>query len=104
MAILVHRKWNSHRVVAIMFGAILCGLCAWLAALNSNALAQSFVPVTDSMLNNPDPADWLMVSRTYDEQRFSPLNQINKGNVNQLRMAWSRGLPDRKSTRLNSSH
>ena len=93
MAILVHRKWNSHRVVAIMFGAMLCGLCAWIAALNSNALAQSFVPVTDAMLNNPDPADWLMVSRTYDEQRFSPLNQINKGNVNQLRMAWSRGLP-----------
>ena len=29
----------------------------------------------------------------YDQQRFSPLTQINKGNVAQLRMAWSRGLP-----------
>jgi PQQ-dependent dehydrogenase (methanol/ethanol family) len=53
----------------------------------------AFVPVTDAILQNPDPADWLMVSRTYDEHRFSPLNQINKANVQNLRMAWSRGLP-----------
>src|SRR2546421_6954078 len=81
-------KRNSHRLLAILFG-----VCAWIAALNSYVLAQSFLPVTDAMLNNPDPADWLMVSRTYDEQRFSPLSQINKTNVGQLRMAWARGLP-----------
>ena len=34
-----------------------------------------------------------MLNRTFDQQRFSPLDQINKGNVGQLRMAWSRGLP-----------
>ncbi len=49
-------------------------------------------PVTDEMLLNPDPADWLMFSRTYDNQRFSPLNQINRQNVGQLKMAWSRGM------------
>ncbi len=48
--------------------------------------------VTDNMLLNPDPADWLMFSRTYDNQRFSPLNQINQQNVGQLQMAWSRGI------------
>jgi alcohol dehydrogenase (cytochrome c) len=53
----------------------------------------AFAPVTAQTLTNPDPSDWLMVSRTLDEQRFSPLNQINKSNVSQLRMAWSRGLP-----------
>jgi alcohol dehydrogenase (cytochrome c) len=51
-----------------------------------------FKPVTEAVLENPDPADWLMLSRTFDEQRFSPLNQINKSNVGQLRMAWTRGL------------
>ena len=45
------------------------------------------------MQANPDPADWLHISRTYNQHRFSPLTQINKGNVAQLRMAWSRGLP-----------
>ncbi|MEA2989087.1 MAG: hypothetical protein QOG83_1798 [Alphaproteobacteria bacterium] len=65
-----------------------------LCALASGAAAQGdFKPVTDAVLANPDPADWLMLSRTFDQQRFSPLNQINKSNVGQLRMAWARGLP-----------
>src|ERR1700730_6236038 len=79
---------NSRRLLAILFGA-----SASIAALNSHASEQSFVPVTQAMLNNPNPADWLMVSRTYNEQRFSPLNQISRANVGQLRMAWARGLP-----------
>src|SRR2546428_2058859 len=53
---------------------------------------QRFVPVTDQMLLNPSPDDWLMFSRTYDAQRFSPLNQVNKQNVNQLGLAWARGI------------
>ena len=55
--------------------------------------AAQFIPVTDSVLANPDPADWLMINRTFNQHRFSPLNQINKENVRQLRMVWSRGLP-----------
>ena len=72
-----------------------CLAAALLSAVASHAVAQtsSFPPVTDQVLANPDPADWLMVSRTFNQQRFSPLNQINKSNVSQLRMAWSRGLP-----------
>ena len=59
----------------------------------SQALAQNgFEPVTRDVLMNPPPGDWLMINRTYDEQRFSPLDQINRGNVSNLRMAWSRGL------------
>jgi alcohol dehydrogenase (cytochrome c) len=73
--------------------AALVSACATLAIL-TQAPAQSFVPVTDQTLASPDPGDWLMMNRTFDEQRFSPLDQINKGNVGQLRMAWSRGLPN----------
>ena len=64
-----------------------------LYATQSLAQVQNFAPVTEQVLANPDPADWLMISRTFDQHRFSPLNQINKGNVGQLRMAWTRGLP-----------
>ena len=46
------------------------------------------------MLLNPSPNDWLMYSRTYDAFRDSPLKQINKSNVRQLRMAWVRGLEE----------
>ncbi|HTQ99148.1 MAG TPA: PQQ-binding-like beta-propeller repeat protein, partial [Candidatus Acidoferrum sp.] len=55
---------------------------------------KEFVPVTDDMLNHPNAADWLWFSRTPDAQRYSPLKQINKNNVKQLGLAWSRGLPD----------
>lgn len=37
-------------------------------------------------------ADWTMHGRTYDEQRFSPLRQINEQNVAKLGLAWSREL------------
>src|SRR5205814_10616730 len=32
--------------------------------------------------------DWLTHGRTYDEQRFSPLDRINTGNVRNLGLAW----------------
>jgi alcohol dehydrogenase (cytochrome c) len=51
-----------------------------------------FVPVTDEMLWKPDPSDWLSWRRTLDSQAFSPLEQINRNNVNQLRMVWARGM------------
>ena len=35
-----------------------------------------------------DGANWLTTGRTYDEQRHSPLTQINRQNVNQLGLAW----------------
>lgn len=78
-----------------MIRALSCIAAALLCTVAPQSHAQTdFRPVTDAMLANPDPADWLMLNRTYDEHRFSPLNQINKNNVGQLRMAWSRGLPN----------
>ena len=53
---------------------------------------REFVPVTDEMLLNPDPADWLMVHRTYDLTGYSPLDQINQSNVGQLKLAWMRAM------------
>ncbi|HEX3837193.1 MAG TPA: PQQ-dependent dehydrogenase, methanol/ethanol family [Steroidobacteraceae bacterium] len=35
-----------------------------------------------------EPGQWLTVGRTTDEQRFSPLKQINTDNVKQLSLAW----------------
>jgi len=72
-----------------------CVTAAILAILCTAASAQvaDFQPVGEATLANPDAADWLMISRTFDQQRFSPLDQINKSNVGQLRMAWARGLP-----------
>jgi alcohol dehydrogenase (cytochrome c) len=53
-----------------------------------------FKPVTDAVLLDPSPNDWLWFSRTPDAQRFSPLDQINRSNIKQLTLAWSKGLPE----------
>ncbi len=36
--------------------------------------------------------DWLTYGRTYNEQRYSPLTEINAGNVAQLELAWFHDL------------
>ena len=51
-----------------------------------------FTPVTDAMLQKPDPAHWLMWRRTLDSWGYSPLDQINRSNVARLRMVWTRGM------------
>jgi len=62
--------------------------------ITSVALAQlkPVKPVTEAMLQNPSPNDWLMYSRTYDAQRYSPLKQITKQNVAQLKQVWSKDM------------
>ena len=69
---------------------------AFLALGAASAHAQperEFVPVTDAMLQDPDPADWPMWRRTLDGWGYSPLDQVNRDNVGELQMAWSRALP-----------
>ena len=46
---------------------------------------------------NPDPADWLSYRRTYDVTGFSPLKQIDRTSIGQLRLVWS--YPVRDSSR-----
>lgn len=49
-------------------------------------------PVTDETLQNPPPGDWLLWRRTYDAFGFSPLEAIDRTNVDGLRVAWSWSL------------
>src|SRR5579871_2815010 len=45
--------------------------------------------VTPERLANPEPGNWLMNHRTYDAQRYSPLDQINKTNIKSLKLAYA---------------
>jgi alcohol dehydrogenase (cytochrome c) len=49
-------------------------------------------PVTDAMLRNPPPGDWLHWRRTYDGWAHSPLNQINRNSVKDLKVSWTFSL------------
>ncbi len=70
-----------------------------LVSLTGSALVQAqsstdFVPVTDAMLQNPAPEDWPMWRRTLDGWGYSPLDEITRENVGELRMVWTRALTD----------
>jgi PQQ-dependent dehydrogenase (methanol/ethanol family) len=42
---------------------------------------------------NGDPGNWMSHGRSYDEQRFSPLAQIDAGNASRLGLEWSFDFP-----------
>ncbi len=49
---------------------------------------KNYTNVTDAMLRNPDPSDWLMIRHDYHANDYSPLNQINTSNVKDLQLQW----------------
>ena len=83
----MHQRFAVARSVLLMVAA--------LAPVSAGAQPESdaaFVPVTDAMLENPAPGDWLMWRRTPDGWGYSPLDRIDRDNVGELRLVWSRAL------------
>ena len=76
---------RSAERIACAAGAALLVLLGCAAA---GAQTRALTPVTDAMLQNPDPADWLNWRRTLDGWGYSPLDQIDRENVDQLQLVW----------------
>ncbi|MDH3739949.1 MAG: PQQ-dependent dehydrogenase, methanol/ethanol family, partial [Alphaproteobacteria bacterium] len=92
------------RIIALMpVAALLLSSCggepeqtrATVAVTASPAAA---IGVTESRLANAanDTSSWLSHGRTYSEQRFVPLDNINSQNVDQLGLAWYFDLSTRR--------
>lgn len=56
--------------------------------LTVTGIVKNYTPVTDAMLKNPDPADWLMIRHDYHANDYSTLNQITASNVKDLQLQW----------------
>ena len=66
-------------------------------AVGSVATAQPAVewePVTAERLLDPEDGDWMSYRRTYDVTGFSPLDQIDRSNVSDLRLVWAYSMRD----------
>jgi quinohemoprotein ethanol dehydrogenase len=77
-----------------LLGVILASLlCSFVSAQQPSS----------TLVNDPAMADesqgenWLAFGRTYSEQRFSPLTQINQSNVGGLELEWYVDLPNSRS-------
>ena len=55
---------------------------------------KNYAPITDEMLRNQDPADWLMARRNYQGWSYSPLTQVTRDNVKELQLAWVWSMQD----------
>ena len=87
---------------AVAIGTVATGEAAAAQAAAASRLASSapeagvtvagevedFRPVTDAMLRQPDDGDWLMIRRNYEAWSYSPLAEIDRGNVGDLELAW----------------
>ena len=54
----------------------------------TNREVEHFTPVTDDVLHNPPPGDWLSWRRTLDSHGYSPLAEITRDNVGSMQLAW----------------
>jgi len=75
-----------NKLAVTTLAVVTSALITAIVAAQAPPAPRPFTPVTQKMLESDD---WLMFSRTYDAQRFSPLKQITKQNVGQLREAWT---------------
>jgi alcohol dehydrogenase (cytochrome c) len=62
-------------------------LCGGIVATGSGATPAAAQGI--SAIEHAKPGDWPSYHRTYDAQRYSPLDQINKDNVKHLHVAWT---------------
>jgi len=76
------------------FRLVLLTLASLAGGLLLFAQVKEFRPVTETMLRNPAPGDWLNWRRTDNAWGYSPLDQINRQNVTQLQLAWSWAMDD----------
>jgi alcohol dehydrogenase (cytochrome c)/quinohemoprotein ethanol dehydrogenase len=71
-------RWKLFAVIAILS----------LAGCKQQPSSELPGAVNTARIVAADPNEWLSYGRTYDEQRFSPLDQVNQSNVKGLGLAW----------------
>lgn len=74
---------------AIWLCLILFVLGGVFAQEDQNREIEDFEPVTNEMLLNPDPEDWINWRRTLDAWAHSPLDQITEENISELELVWA---------------
>jgi quinohemoprotein ethanol dehydrogenase len=81
-------------VVSIVLGLLIYGDWGSRAGQKPPQAPAIKADVDDARITHADqePGNWMSHGRTYDEQRFSPLKQVNDSNVAALGLAWFRDL------------
>lgn len=76
---------------ALLLAAAMLGSCGQSAERTATT---GVGKVDGALLASGNGRDWAMTGYNYQEQRFSPLTQVNAGNVGSLGLAWFADMPD----------
>ncbi|HEY7449659.1 MAG TPA: PQQ-binding-like beta-propeller repeat protein [Vicinamibacterales bacterium] len=87
----MRRVTNGWRILCAMLTCAVTGPV--IAAQSQNP---SWTPIPAERLRAPETGDWINYRRTYDVTAFSPLRQINRTNIRQLRPVWSYSMRDNR--------
>ena len=83
-------KWRQPLATAMVLAVLAaCGQPTEQPAPAEETSAAAAVDAERLVNADADMGNWLSYGRTYDEQRHSPLTQINADNVGDLGLAWS---------------
>jgi alcohol dehydrogenase (cytochrome c) len=80
------------KIITLVF--ILVVLLVGATATFPQSTAPRWEPITEERLRHPKPGDWLSYRRTDDVFGFSPLTEINRNNVKNLRPVWTYPVQD----------
>jgi len=78
---------TRHRLLAASF--VVLSMCSTGSVLARSGGGAATVDGARIVAADSEPQNWLAHGRTYGEQRYSPLAQVNDGNVGKLGLAWS---------------
>jgi quinohemoprotein ethanol dehydrogenase len=79
---------RNRKLNLALAGSVALALPLAACSVKDTTVASTSGGVTAQSLMAADGANWLSYGRTYDEQRYSPLNQITQSNVGELGLAW----------------
>ncbi|MEX2468290.1 MAG: PQQ-binding-like beta-propeller repeat protein [Pseudohongiellaceae bacterium] len=85
---------TPERLPTVSRRLLCCSLVLSLAPLPVPAQENPAGPVTDSLLQNPPAESWLHWRGGPDAWGYSPLDQVNTDNVQELRLVWSWAMDD----------
>lgn len=79
---------------SVPLAAVMLAVALTLSGCGQTGVASGSASDFGSRIVHADvePDNWLSTGRGYDETHYSPLDQINSGNVGRLKLAWSYDL------------
>ncbi len=86
------RKTEHRTGLLLVAGAVLIHFIGATAVLGQSP--REWEPITEQRLLNPENGDWVNYRRTVDARGFSPLDEIDRTNVGELRLVWAYSMRD----------